>query len=81
MTANVIVTITAVAIGSVVVIIGTSIENFYIKIGNHNKTERRVIMNAEVGKMVVLTAAISCGSQCDCADPGTGADDCKCEDH
>ena len=38
-------------------------------------------MNAEVGNMVVLAASINCGSQCDCADPGTGADDCKCEDH
>ena len=38
-------------------------------------------MNAELGKMLILTTNLGCGSQCDCADPGTGADDCKCEDH
>ncbi len=35
--------------------------------------ELKFIHNSEVTSEVV--------SACDCADPGTGGDDCDCEDH
>lgn len=42
--------------------------------------------NEEIGELVTLNAAVAsyggCGDDpnCDCADPGTGSDNCGCED-
>lgn len=33
-----------------------------------------------VGNLCEFLAESCCNDMCDCADPGTGADDCHCED-
>ncbi len=35
--------------------------------------------NKYVSELIFLDVNVAV--QCDCSDPGTGADDCKCEDH